>query len=48
MTHTLTTYNEAVHTALHILATDMGYEIPPLGHVAGGQILGVVATRVMP
>ncbi|WP_314805107.1 macro domain-containing protein [Actinomyces bouchesdurhonensis] len=29
MTHTLTTYNEAVHTALHILATDMGYEIPP-------------------
>ena len=38
MTHTLTTYNEAVHTALHILATDMGYEIPPLGHVAGARL----------
>ena len=29
MTHAHTTYNEAVHTALHILAEDMGYEIPP-------------------
>lgn len=29
MTRTLTTYNEAIHTALHILAADMGYEISP-------------------
>lgn len=28
MTHTLTTYHEAVHAALHLLADDMGYEIP--------------------
>ena len=29
MTHTLTTYHEAIHTALHILAADMCYEISP-------------------
>ena len=29
MTHALTTYHEAVHAALHLLADDMGYEIPP-------------------
>lgn len=29
MTHTHTTYHEAVHAALHLLADDMGYEIPP-------------------
>ena len=28
MTHALTTYHEAVHAALHLLADDMGYEIP--------------------
>ena len=28
MTHTYATYNEAVHAALHLLADDMGYEIP--------------------
>ena len=34
MTHTLTTYHEAVHTALHVLATDMGYEIPTHADIA--------------
>ena len=29
MTHTLSTYSDAVHTALHMLAEDMGYKIPP-------------------
>lgn len=29
MTHTLSTYSDAVHAALHLLADDMGYEIPP-------------------
>ena len=28
MTHTHATYNESVHSALHLLADDMGYEIP--------------------
>ena len=34
MTHTHTTYHEAVHAALHLLADDMGYEIPTHADIA--------------
>lgn len=34
MTHTHATYNEAVHAALHLLADDMGYEIPAHADIA--------------
>lgn len=34
MTHTHATYNEAVHAALHLLADDMGYEIPTHADIA--------------
>ena len=34
MTHTHTTYHEAVHTALHLLADDVGYEIPTHADIA--------------
>lgn len=29
MTYTLSTHSDAVHAALHLLADDMGCEIPP-------------------
>ena len=34
MTHTHTTYHEAVHAALHLLADDMGYQIPTHADIA--------------
>ena len=38
MTHTLSTHSDAVHAALHLLADDMGCEIPPLGHLTGTHL----------